>query len=99
LREGIVRILKPNGETAGAGFVLTTDGLIATCSHVVQSNESQKRGEPQPEKRTIVFRATDESREAQIEESREAQIEPDWWRSSHKGEDVAILRINGDLPE
>src|SRR5438067_5658224 len=91
LRDGIVRILKPNGETAGTGFVLTTDGLIATCSHVVQSNESQKRGEPRPEKTTIVFRATGESREA--------QIEPNWWRSSHKGEDVAILRINGSLPE
>ena len=91
LRDGIVRILKPNGETAGTGFVLTTDGLIATCSHVVQSSEAQKRGELRPEKTTIVFRATDELREA--------QVEPDWWRSSYKGEDVAILRVHGGLPE
>jgi len=91
LRDGIVRILKSNGETAGAGFVLDTDGLIATCSHVVQSHESQKLGEPKPEKTTIVFRATGESREA--------QIELDWWRSSHRGEDVAFLHVKGDLPE
>src|SRR5947209_2495728 len=91
LRDGIVRILKPNGETAGTGFVLATDGLIATCSHVVQSSEAQKRGEPRPEKVTIVFRATGESREA--------QVEADWWRSSRTGEDVAILRVHGGLPQ
>jgi S1-C subfamily serine protease len=89
LRDGIVRILKPNGETAGTGFVLTTDGLIATCSHVVQSHESQKRGEARPEKRRIVFHATGELRET--------RVEPQWWRSS-QAEDVAILCVDGGLP-
>jgi enoyl-CoA hydratase/carnithine racemase len=36
LKSGIVRILYPNGDTAGTGFLLTEDGLIATCAHVVE---------------------------------------------------------------
>jgi hypothetical protein len=31
LTAGIVRILNPNGETSGTGFVLTGEGLIATA--------------------------------------------------------------------
>ncbi len=89
LREGIVRILQPNGETAGTGFIVTKDGLIATCSHVLQSEESQKRGDLPPEKRTIIFHVTGEQREA--------LVEPHWWRLS-TDEDVAILRVGGDLP-
>jgi WD40 repeat protein len=86
---GIVRVLKPNGETAGTGFVIAQDGLIATCSHVVQDDESQKRSKPRPEKVTVVFRATGEPREA--------WVEPNWWRPSNAN-DVAILRIEGSLP-
>lgn len=88
LRYGIVRILKQNGKTAGAGFVLTDNGLIATCSHVVQSHESQNRREPTPEERTVVF-ATGEQRQA--------WVDLNWWRSS-QAEDVAVLRIDGVLP-
>lgn len=90
LLSGIVRVLQPNGKTAGTGFVLTSDGLIATCAHVVQSDDAQRRGDPIPEKRTIVFHATGEQREA--------RVEPEWWRTS-KAEDVAILRIDGGLPD
>src|SRR5215472_12752073 len=89
LQEGIVRILKPNGETAGTGFIVSQDGLIATCSHVVQGHELQKHGDARPEKSMIVFQM--------IGEKREASVEPDWWRPS-KGEDVAILRVDGGLP-
>jgi hypothetical protein len=37
LRIGMVRILQPNDRTAGAGFVVTDDGLIATCARVVEA--------------------------------------------------------------
>ena len=36
LTKGIVRIVKPDGSTAGTGFVVSDEGLIATCAHVVQ---------------------------------------------------------------
>jgi hypothetical protein len=36
LTAGVVRILKPNGATAGAGFVASDDGFIVTCAHVVR---------------------------------------------------------------
>ena len=34
---GIVRILDEQGQTVGTGFILTDDGLIATCAHVIES--------------------------------------------------------------
>ena len=37
LTAGIVRILKPDGSTAGTGFVVSDEGLIATCAHVVKA--------------------------------------------------------------
>lgn len=59
LAASTVRILKPDGTTSGAGFVVSDDGLIATCSHVVQSLDSQLW----PYKVKIVFNATgDEKR-------------------------------------
>ncbi|RMF30215.1 MAG: hypothetical protein D6759_12380, partial [Chloroflexi bacterium] len=90
LKAGIVRILKPNGRTAGTGFVVSEDGLIATCSHVVQDEESQQRGDPPPEVVEVVFHATGDRRRA--------RVEPEWWRSAD-AEDVAILRLEGPLPE
>ena len=36
LTTGIVRILTADDTTADTGFVVTDDGLIATCAHVVQ---------------------------------------------------------------
>ena len=90
LKAGIVRILKPDGTTAGTGFVVSKEGLIATCSHVVQDEESQRRGEPRPEVVEVIFHATGERRRA--------RVEPAWWRSAD-AEDVAVLRLEGPLPE
>jgi hypothetical protein len=36
LKAGIVRVLKPNGETSGTTFAVTDEGLIATCAHAVE---------------------------------------------------------------
>src|SRR6266700_5176553 len=89
LQAGMVRILTSKGTTAGTGFVVTNDGLIATCSHVIQKKEVQMRGDPLPEKVNIIFRATGDQAEA--------WIETDWWRPNI-GDDIAILRIDGCLP-
>ena len=85
----IVRILRPDGTTSGTGFVVSDSGLISTCSHVIQSQDSQNRGDPRPEKVTVIFNATGEKREA--------RVQPDWWRNAIK-EDVAILQLEGSLP-
>jgi len=87
---GIVRIVRPDGTTAGTGFVVTDDGLIATCSHVVQSEKSQRRGDPRPDYVDLVFHATGDCRRA--------RVEPAWWRPAD-AEDVAILRLTSPLPE
>ena len=89
LTAGIVRILGPDGTTSGTGFVVTEGGLIATCSHVIQSQDSQLRGEKRPNKVKVVFQATGEEREA--------RVQPGWWRAASE-EDVAILKLDGDLP-
>ena len=85
LTTGIVRILTPNGTTAGTGFVVADEGLIAICAHVVAYAGAGPGGTVR-----VVFHATGEIREA--------KVEPDWWRDPD-AEDVAILRLDEPLPE
>ncbi|MBE7557287.1 MAG: serine protease [Anaerolineales bacterium] len=85
LTTSIVRIIKIAGDTIGAGFILTDDGLIATCAHVV-ANAGVRPGETVK----IVFHYTGEERQA--------VVEAEWWRKP-EAEDVAILRLIGELPE
>src|SRR6266581_673573 len=80
LSAGIVRIL--SDRTVGTGFVVSDDGLIATCAHVV--------GNPGPEKVTVIFLSTNEQREATVEEQ---------WLCDVEAEDIAILRLEGSLPQ
>lgn len=70
LVQGIVRILDSNGVTVGTGFVVSESGLIATCSHVIQHEALQERGQLRPEKVAIVFHATGDEQDA--------RVEPDW---------------------
>src|SRR5829696_6882258 len=84
LQTGIVRILKSNRETAGAGFVVTQEGYIVTCAHVVRGAGSG------PGKTVrLTFHAT--------KEDGVATVEREFWREP-EAEDVAILRFKGTLP-
>jgi len=74
-----------NGDTDGTGFLLTDDGLIATCAHVVES-----AGAGSGDIVRLIFHHTGDEATA--------LIEPEWWREPSQ-EDVAILRLNGDLPK
>ena len=82
---GIVRIIHKIGVTVGAGFVVTDDGLIVTCAHVIE-----KAGAGPGESVELIFHTT--------KESVRAQVISEWWRDSD-AEDLAILRLEGELPE
>lgn len=82
---GIVRILKANGETAGMGFVLTADGLVATCAHVVGFAGSTPGGSV-----SVIFEVN--------AERRFARVDVESWRDAGD-EDVAFLHVAGGLPE
>jgi WD40 repeat protein len=84
LTRSLVRILDAAGETAGAGFVLTGDGLIATCAHVIV-----QAGAGPGDMARLVFHQTGGQATA--------AVEPEGWREPD-AEDIAILRLAGDLP-
>ena len=67
---GIVRINRPDGKTAGTGFVVS-DRLIATCAHVIPPGAEPIPGKP-PEKVELVFRKSNEKRSA--------HVVAEWWR-------------------
>jgi hypothetical protein len=81
----LVRIIDTNGNTSGAGFVLSNDGLIATCAHVIES-----AGAGPGDLVDLFFHGT--------EGQAAAMVEPDGWRAPEQ-EDIAILRLKGSLPE
>lgn len=85
LTAGIVRILKPDGTTSGTGFILTDDGLIATCAHVI-TNAGAEPG------KTIRLSFHHTGKEVA------ATVDSNGWRDPW-AEDIAILRLDGPLPE
>ncbi len=89
IQSGIVRILMPDGSTSGTGFVVSDDGLILTCSHVVQKCRSQERGEPRPDKVQFVFLATGTLAEG--------RVLAEWWQGC-EAEDMAVLQVESKLP-
>ena len=77
LTKSIVRILRKDGKTAGTGFFVSKNGLIATCAHVVAGYEPG-------EKVSVVLFSSNKQCQAIIEKR--------WWRNP-SDEDVAILRV------
>jgi hypothetical protein len=84
LTVSVVNILKPDRTVAGTGFVVSDDGLVATCAHVVRY-----AGAEPGDTVDLVFHATGERRVA--------KIEPEYWRDP-SAQDVAILHLEGSLP-
>lgn len=80
---GIVRIIDSRGATLGTGFLVSSTGLIITCSHVIQSESSQRRGESHPDQVQIEFYLSKRKIIARVESS--------GWCPYDKG-DVAILQ-------
>ncbi len=83
LSASVVRILRPDGETVGTGF-LVSEELVVTCAHVVVA--ACKVGSQV----TIVFHTTS----GQVA----ADVDPKYLQDP-KDEDIAILKIRDPLPE
>lgn len=84
LTTGLVRILTPEGTTAGAGFAVNGGFLIASCAHVVQYAGGAPGGSVR-----LRFHMTGEERIA--------YVEPEYWRAP-EAEDVAILQLQETVP-
>jgi S1-C subfamily serine protease len=91
---GIVRILGKDGQTVGTGFVISPEGLIATCAHVVR----QAGAGPGDLIQVAFYGGYQDG--LQQPSPHPAKVEPMWWREPHQ-EDVAVLRLepSGDAEE
>lgn len=82
---GVILILDQQDQAIGTGFILTEDGFIVTCAHVIES----AGGGPTVTIHVIIYEAG---------EKQETHVIPDWWRDP-SAEDVAILQLVGNLPD
>lgn len=79
----IARILRADNSIAGTGFVVSGDGLIVTCAHVVQSADAKSGDHLR-----VIFNAGNAECTAEV-------LGSALWREQ---EDVAILRLDEELP-
>jgi hypothetical protein len=84
LEANILRVLDAQGETVGAGFVVSAN-LAVTCAHVVED-----AGGAPGEALRVAFHANGEERQAGVDK--------ELWQEADK-EDVAFLHLEGSLPE
>lgn len=84
LTSGIVRVLRPDHETAGTSFVVA-ENLAVTCAHVLPAASQPKAGRAGADVE-LVFRAGSQRALA--------TVVPEWWRPAD-AEDVAFLRFEG----
>ena len=88
LTSGIVRILRPDKETAGTGFVVA-ENLAVTCAHVLAAAAQPKDGQAGADV-VLVFRAGGGRTVA--------AVVPEWFRPAD-AEDVAFLQLRVPLPQ
>jgi len=88
LISGIVRILRPDKETAGTGFVVA-ENLAVTCAHVLPAAAQPKDGQAGADV-VLVFRAGGGRTVA--------AVVPEWFRPA-EAEDVAFLQLRVPLPQ
>jgi hypothetical protein len=85
-RNGIVKI--STGTQVGTGFLISPDGLIVTCSHVILSHKQQVIGEHPPISATVEFYAGGEPCQA--------RLLTEYWRPLPQ--DIAILKVDEPIP-
>jgi hypothetical protein len=88
LQSSVVCLLDTEMATIGTGFVVSFDGLIATCAHVINAAGS-------PELVHLIFHEFGVA--VGQRDLRTARILPEYGREED-AEDVAILRLDGPLP-
>jgi WD40 repeat protein len=88
-KAGVVCVLDAGGKTVGTGFVVTSDGLIATCAHVIDEAETVDFIH-------LIFHDPNVAKDKR--EVRAARVEADYLRDA-SAEDIAILRLEGPLPK
>jgi hypothetical protein len=84
LTDSIVQILRHDDAIVGTGFLISNNGLIATCAHVVQFAKVEPTG-----KLAVRFQQSREKHSASV--IREYHRNPD-------AEDVAILKLEHEIP-
>src|SRR5260370_217084 len=87
-KAGVVCVLDTGGKTVGTGCVVTADGLIVTCAHVIDEAETDDFIH-------LIFHDPNVAKDKR--EVRAARVEPDYLRDA-SAEDIAILRLEGPLP-